>query len=145
MQPASVRLRVQTCASVILIEEHPVLWNLLSRFTVCVLAYHLTHVEIHFNVSRFQGRIQSTQKSIQWWCCPGSSLFVVIFRVCVWVVFHGFRELSCHMPILTSYHSLCRWEVYLLWVICIVTAHLSAREMRPLTPRNTITFIFLSP
>lgn len=79
------RLQIQAYASIILIREQPVPWNLFFWITVYVLSYCITWVEIHLNVSRPRWKMQSTQNSIQQSFCYWTSLFVVIFFVRAWL------------------------------------------------------------
>ena len=112
-QLVSVRVGIQACASMILIREHPVLWNLFFRITIHVLSCHIMQTEIHFSVPRLWGKIQSTQKSIQQQVCHWSSLLVVIFCICAWLLSVSSENphVRCQSSLHTN-HSARRRSIY---------------------------------
>ena len=112
-QLVSVRAGIPACDSMILIREPPVLWTLFSWITIHVLSYHITQTEIHFSVPRLQEKSQSAQKSIQQQVCHWSSLLVVIFCVCAWLLSVSSENphVRWQSPLHTS-HSSRRGSVY---------------------------------
>lgn len=94
-------------------EGTPCAMNPILLNPIHVLSYHIMQTEIHFSVPRLREKSQSAQKSIQQQVCHWSSLLVVIFCVCAWLLSVNSENprVRWQSPFHTS-HSARRGSIY---------------------------------